>query len=65
MVSVAIVKIRKRDILSGGKKYKSAYITIPSEFLNDSAFPFKEEDLIVMRIEGDKVVLAKFQESKE
>lgn len=41
-------------------EYKSRHtINFPSDFIRDSAFPFKVGEELVARIEGDKVVIEK------
>jgi hypothetical protein len=51
MVSQAKVK------LYGSKSRHS--INLPSDFVRDSAFPFKVGDELIARIEGGKVVIEK------
>lgn len=51
MVSLARVKIYE---------YKSRHsINLPSEFVRDSAFPFKPGDNLLARFEGDKLIIEK------
>lgn len=51
MVNVARVKIYKV-----GSRHS---INLPSSFVLDSAFPFKPNEEIVVRIDGKKVILEK------
>ncbi len=53
MVSQAKVK------LYGSKSRHS--INLPSDFVRDSAFPFKVGEELAARIEGEKVVLERFK----
>lgn len=34
-------------------------INLPSEFVRDSAFPFKPNDSLMMKIQGGKVIIEK------
>ena len=56
-----VVTLRKRPVESRGKEYQSAYVTIPSEMVKDTSFPFKIGDQLVIRIEGKRLVLEEFQ----
>lgn len=40
-------------------KAKTFYLTIPSSLANDSIFPFKEGDLVRIRIKDNKLVVEK------
>jgi hypothetical protein len=41
-------------------EYKSRHsINLPSDFVRDSAFPFKVGEELIARIEGDKVIIEK------
>jgi hypothetical protein len=41
-------------------EYKSRHsINLPSDFVRDSAFPFKVGDELVARIEGERVIIEK------
>ena len=40
--------------------YRSRHsINLPSDFVNDSAFPFKPKDELTARIEGDRIIIEK------
>jgi hypothetical protein len=40
--------------------YQSRHsINLPSDFVNDSAFPFKLNEELIARIEGDKIIIEK------
>jgi hypothetical protein len=44
--------------------YQSRHsINLPSDFVNDSAFPFKPMEELVARIEGKKVIIEKEKEA--
>ncbi len=39
-------------------EYKSRHsINLPSEFVRDSAFPFKPKEELIARIEGKKIII--------
>lgn len=41
-------------------EYRSRHsINLPSEFVRDSSFPFKINEELIARIEGDKVIIEK------
>lgn len=47
-------------------EYRSRHsINLPSEFVKDSAFPFKVKEELVARIEGDKIIIEKKGERDE
>jgi len=44
-------------------EFKSRHsINFPSEFVKDSAFPFKVKEELIARIEGDKITLERKKE---
>lgn len=41
-------------------EYKSRHsINLPSEFVRDSAFPFKTKEELIARIEGKRIIIEK------
>ncbi len=40
-------------------KAKTRFISIPSKVAEDSSFPFRDEEEVVVRIQGKKVVIEK------
>ena len=55
MVNKATVKLYE---------YKSRHsINFPSEFVKDSAFPFKVKEELLAKIEGDKIIIERKDES--
>ncbi len=42
-----------------GKNYSQWLIYLPSHIANDSAFPFKANDRIIIKIIGDRLVIEK------
>jgi hypothetical protein len=43
-------KIVNRPTVTAGKRYDKFYIYVPTEVARDSAFPFKENDKVKIRI---------------
>ncbi|MCJ7631944.1 hypothetical protein MUP77_06060 [Candidatus Bathyarchaeota archaeon] len=52
-------KISQRTVTSKGKRYAQYYIYLPKDLVNDSAFPFKSEDRVVVQIEDERLVIEK------
>jgi hypothetical protein len=40
-------------------------IYVPAGLINDSAFPFTLQDKLLIRIEGDRIVVEKVKKTKE
>jgi len=57
MADVVVSTVRAREVPSRGGVYKSIYITLPHDMAVDSMFPFKVGDQIIIRIEGNRLVL--------
>ena len=53
MVDVTVATIRKRLITSRKKSYESYYITLGHDFFHDKKFPFKDEEQVIIQIEGN------------
>ena len=53
---------RKAKNGSGIKCYGTAILILPSKLVTDSAFPFDLPARVRVSIEGNKVVIEKFQE---
>ena len=52
-------KIINRPTKTGGKIYDKFFVYIPASVAKDSAFPFKPGEEVIVRIEGDKLVIEK------
>jgi hypothetical protein len=61
MVNVLYEKmgIKKGKSKDKQKEYTSYYLSLPSNFVTDSLFPFKPEDDLMVAIEGDHLVVKK------
>ncbi len=44
--------------------YRSPRLYLPTKLTDDSAFPFKEKEKVVVRVVGERVVVEKFNEEK-
>jgi hypothetical protein len=64
MVDVTVATIRKRTITSRGKAYDSFYITLGHDFFHDKKFPFKEGEIVIIRIEGSGLRIDPLQKQK-
>jgi len=45
-------KLKNRPSMSKGKLYDKYFVYIPSEVARDSAFPFKHEDEVTVKIDA-------------
>lgn len=52
-------KLINRPTKTGGKSYDKFFIYIPTSVAKDSAFPFKPGEEVLVRIEGDRLVIEK------
>jgi hypothetical protein len=64
MADVTVAAIRKRHITSRGKAYDSYYITLGHDFFHDKKFPFKDEELVIIRIEANGLRIDPLQKKK-
>ena len=60
MVNKAETKlsIAKKNV-GGGRTYEAYTIYLPSTLVTDSAFPFKPKEKLIVRIQGDRLVVEK------
>ncbi|AEA47515.1 hypothetical protein Arcve_1513 [Archaeoglobus veneficus SNP6] len=54
-----IGKFINRPTKTGGRTYDKFFIYIPTNVAKDSAFPFKPGEEVVIRIDGDRLVIEK------
>jgi len=55
MVSKMVLKAETKIRTRGGKEYKYLYVHLPSKLAEDSQFPFKEGEIVVLEIvEGER-----------
>jgi len=55
--------VAKKPARSEGTQYRSPRIYLPTKLTDDSSFPFKEGDLLVIRVDGRKLIVQKAQKS--
>ncbi|HZY47638.1 MAG TPA: hypothetical protein VFE96_07570 [Candidatus Bathyarchaeia archaeon] len=55
--------VAKKMARSEGAQYRSPRIYLPTKLTDDSSFPFKEGDLLAIRVDGRKLVVQKAQKS--
>ena len=46
-------KVSKRTVKPKGRSYTQLFIYLPKGLVNDSAFPFKADDAIMIRVDGE------------
>ncbi len=66
MVTESVVKfsIKPRPDYRSKKTYPKALITIPQELIRDPAFPFKDDQRLLIRIEGRRLILEELRPSR-
>ena len=52
-------KISERTVKSKEHEYQQYYIYLPKALTTDSAFPFNPNDKIILKIEGDNLIITK------
>ena len=55
--------VAKKPARSEGTHYRSPRIYLPTKLTDDSSFPFKEGDLLNIRVDGRKLIVQKAQKS--
>jgi hypothetical protein len=55
--------VAKKQARSEGTQYRSPRIYLPTKLTDDSSFPFKEGDLLIIRVDGRKLIVQKAQKS--
>ena len=53
----------KKQARSEGTLYRSPRIYLPTKLTDDSSFPFKEGDLLTIRVDGRKLIVQRAQKS--
>ena len=56
-----IGKVINRPTKTGGKTYDKYFIYIPASVAKDSAFPFSPGEKVIVRIEGNKLIIEKLK----
>ena len=59
-----IGKIINRPTKTGGKTYDKFFIYVPTSVAKDSAFPFNPGEEVVIRIDGDKLVVRRVKKDE-
>lgn len=49
--------VAKKQAKSEGTEYRSPRIYLPTKLTDDSSFPFREGDLLSIRVDGRKLVV--------
>jgi hypothetical protein len=55
--------VAKKPARSEGIQYRSPRIYLPTKLTDDSSFPFKEGDLLSIRVDGRKLIVQRAQRS--
>jgi hypothetical protein len=55
--------VAKKPARSEGTQYRSPRIYLPTKLIDDSSFPFKEGDLLTIRVHGRRLIVQKAQKS--
>jgi hypothetical protein len=55
--------VAKKTSDNGGAVYRSPRIYLPTKLTDDSVFPFKEGDLLLVRVDGRKLVVQRVRRS--
>ena len=60
-------KFINRPTVTGGKKYDKYFVYIPTKVANDSQFPFKQGDTVMIKVDPkqSKVILEKAKKSRK
>ena len=61
MMLEGVGKVINRPTKTAGKIYDKYFIYIPTSVAKDSAFPFRPGEKVVVRIEGDKLIIKKLK----
>ena len=55
--------VAKKPARSEGTQYRSPRIYLPTKLTDDSSFPFKEGDLLTIRVDDLKLIVQRAQKS--
>lgn len=56
--------VAKKPALSEGTVYRSPRIYLPTKLTDDSSFPFKEGDLLSIKVDGRKLIVQRVQKAQ-
>jgi len=62
---IALAKEGKGKVVDRGVKYRKVFIYIPTKVFEDSAFPFKIGEDVLVQINGDRLVISKLDKGEE
>jgi hypothetical protein len=57
--------VAKKTANNGDAVYRSPRIYLPTKLTDDSVFPFKEGDLLLVRVDGRRLVVQKVRKPLE
>jgi hypothetical protein len=57
--------VAKKSAESGEAVYRSPRIYLPTKLTDDSVFPFKEGDLLLVRVDGRRLVVQRVRKPSE
>jgi hypothetical protein len=57
--------VAKKSAQAGEAVYRSPRIYLPTKLTDDSVFPFKEGDLLLVRVDGRRLVVQKARKPSE
>jgi hypothetical protein len=56
--------VAKKASRTNGAEYRSPRIYLPTKLTDDSSFPFKEGDLLAIKVDGRKLVVQRVPRAK-
>ncbi len=56
--------VAKKTAKSGEAIYRSPRIYLPTKLTDDSVFPFKEGDLLMVKVDGRKLIVQRVRKPK-
>lgn len=54
----------KGKIVDRGKKYRKIFVYIPKEVSSDTSFPFKIGEDVIVKIDGERLIIEKRRQQK-
>lgn len=57
--------VAKKSPQSGGSVYRSPRIYLPTKLTDDSSFPFKEGDVISVKVDGRRLLVQRVRKALE
>ncbi|HEY4657838.1 MAG TPA: hypothetical protein VIH34_05085 [Candidatus Bathyarchaeia archaeon] len=56
--------VAKKQARSEGTTYRSPRIYLPTKLTDDSSFPFKEGDILSIKVDGRKLIVQRAQKAQ-